>query len=441
MNQLLSPSNFVRFTVDQHEYVYFPGNSIQQLTNRTIEAYFDACEMGVVNDNILSEKADEITSALNGRLVFPVMNSDFKQNNAMLTINTTNGCNMACKYCFAPTSKSEIRSISIETIVKATNDLLKNYPQVECYTIYFFGGEPLMRKKFIKEAVDVIKGIVKRQSKKVKFIMTTNGTLLEQSIIEFLKREEFHVVLSIDGNAQHNINRVFRNGKESFSSVIAKIKLLKENNVSMHIRATFNPQMENLIDAVKFFESLDVVYDYEFTLGSNTNDVQYTRFSKDRLLSLNSEIESITNYLINKIEHGEKINCSSFSQKLAFIKNNVIRFFGCEAGRNAMIVDECGNYYPCQNMLSFIETRMGDTISGINYNLRDKYKSQLFSEYQKCTNCWARYLCGGGCQAERLMDDSNIETAVCELIKMEWLYALKAYTKLMKFGKSINVTI
>lgn len=443
MNNLLPTGSFKRFHEGQFEYVYLPGNGVLKITNVLIKQYLDACGAGSIGNYISKELADQISLTLKENIYVPEFDPNTKQNNAMLTINITNGCNMACKYCFAMTAKEKTKNITIESVAIATRDLINLYPDVMCYTIYFFGGEPLMRKEFLQEAVCIIKKIMQENSKEVKFIITTNGTLLDSHIIDFLKKESFHIVVSIDGNSQHNFNRIFRNGKETFNTVYDNIKLLKEKKVSMHLRATFNPLMNNLLDAVKFFESLEIIYDYEFTLGSNINDDQYTRFSQDKLPLISKEIEAITNYLMEKVENGENIYCSSLLQKIVFIQNRIIRHYGCEAGRNALIVDESGDYYPCQNMLSFPETKIGDINHGINKDIKNRCKSQLFSEYSKCNSCWARYLCGGGCQAERMMEEgaNSSSNAVCKIIKTEWLYALKAYTRLKIHQEKIEQNV
>ena len=46
-------------------------------------------------------------------------------------------------------------------------------------TICFFGGEPLLNFKVIKDVVNYCNEIEKTQHKKFRFSMTTNGTLID----------------------------------------------------------------------------------------------------------------------------------------------------------------------------------------------------------------------------------------------------------------------
>ena len=85
----------------------------------------------------------------------------------MLTLNITHGCNMSCKYCFASTLQDRKSVMSLSVARNAIANMLEGNPDSERYTIYFFGGEPLLHKQFVRDVVEIAKEeIIFRRNKK-----------------------------------------------------------------------------------------------------------------------------------------------------------------------------------------------------------------------------------------------------------------------------------
>jgi len=59
-------------------------------------------------------------------------------------------------------------------------------------TVGFYGGEPLLEFELIKKCVEYTKSII--EGKRVKFNMTTNGTLMSDEIMDYLFENEFNVI-------------------------------------------------------------------------------------------------------------------------------------------------------------------------------------------------------------------------------------------------------
>lgn len=131
----------------------------------------------------------------------------------------TNKCNLKCSYCYANTEmKGNILSSNIMT--KLLNILASS--SYNPILIEFHGGEPLLYWERIKK-------IVKKYHKKEKFYfgIQTNGTLLTQDVIDFIKMYSIEIGVSMDGPQKiHDRNRHYLNGKGSFYDVIRGISLL-----------------------------------------------------------------------------------------------------------------------------------------------------------------------------------------------------------------------
>jgi uncharacterized protein len=75
--------------------------------------------------------------------------------------------------------------------------------------------------------------------KEFAYTFTTNATLFTQEIIDYLKKHDISILISLDGMEEiHTTNRIFLNGKGSFARVMESIELLRKNDMPFSIRAT-----------------------------------------------------------------------------------------------------------------------------------------------------------------------------------------------------------
>jgi len=146
------------------------------------------------------------------------------------TFEVTQKCNLRCKYCiyggFYPNQRSHSnKEINFETARNAIDyifDLVKkNYRQE--IIIGFYGGEPLLNFKTVKKIVKYATEIFTNRA--VRFTMTTNGTLLSNEIINYIIRNNFRILVSLDGPKKiHDSKRIFKNGKGSYEIIINNLK-------------------------------------------------------------------------------------------------------------------------------------------------------------------------------------------------------------------------
>lgn len=98
----------------------------------------------------------------------------------------------------------------------------------------FFGGEPLINFKLIKEVVQRAKQLY---SGKILFLMTTNASLLTNDKIDFLMENDFYLTISLNGDKQeHDRMRVYSNGRGTYDDIIKKLYLIREKNIDYYIK-------------------------------------------------------------------------------------------------------------------------------------------------------------------------------------------------------------
>lgn len=154
---------------------------------------------------------------------------------------------MNCAYCY----ESDKISGNVDNL-ELKNDVDKvmahNYDIVE---IEFLGGEPLLNIDGIIFCCEYIQNNYAKV--KVKYLITTNGTVLNELILNTIKKYNMKIFVSIDGNKFiHNMNRFYKNKKGTYDDVIYNAKILKNeiNDLRIHITLTKNT-VGFLYDSVK----------------------------------------------------------------------------------------------------------------------------------------------------------------------------------------------
>lgn len=136
---------------------------------------------------------------------------------------STTTCNLSCKYCFADSgtygANSDTRFFGVDEYIYVYESALKQYGGVNA--ISFFGGEPMLNLNEIEKFVIYLH----EHYKKIPIMaISSNGTIMNDHIKEFLEKYKIHFGTSLDGPKQYNdLNRV--------SSVIDSVYDTVENTL------------------------------------------------------------------------------------------------------------------------------------------------------------------------------------------------------------------
>ena len=100
----------------------------------------------------------------------------------------------------------------------------------------------------------------KRYDKHINFTITTNGVGLTEDVIQYLNREMFNIVLSLDGRKEvHDLMRPTPGGKGSYDICIDKIKRMvqvRDKDKDYYVRGTFTNRNLDFTEDVKHFVEL-----------------------------------------------------------------------------------------------------------------------------------------------------------------------------------------
>ncbi|WP_461204551.1 thioether cross-link-forming SCIFF peptide maturase [Clostridium sp. DL1XJH146] len=354
-----------------------------------------------------------------------------------LCLNVTHDCNLRCKYCFADEGKYHgVRKVmSAEVGKKAINYVIKHSGPRKNIEIDLFGGEPLLAMDEIKEIIHYARGIEKESGKNIRFTMTTNCTLLNDELIEYLNKEMVNIVLSIDGRKEVNdAVRFNADHKGTHDIILPKIKKMvehRDNDKAHYVRGTFTR------DNLDFYKDIIYLADQGFKEIS----VEPVVLPDESNLSLREvDLEEIfENYemlyreMLKRRENGQGFNFYHFNIDLQGGPCVYKRISGCGAGHEYISVTPDGDIYPCHQFVGNKDFLMGNIYDDNTFNdelVSEFKKAHLYSK-PECRNCWARFYCSGGCQANNYNFNGDMKVPYkigCELLKKrtECAIALKS---------------
>ena len=141
-------------------------------------------------------------------------------------------CNCNCKYCYQQTIRKKLSyNYNLDAVLNTARRL---HEQIPNDPIILHGGEPLTLP--FKDIERILSYTYKLQGYAV---ITTNGTLINDSLIELFKRYRTSVTISIDGFYPLNELRCYPNNAEKCkkytSTVLKNIELLRAENIAVEL--------------------------------------------------------------------------------------------------------------------------------------------------------------------------------------------------------------
>ena len=320
-----------------------------------------------------------------------------------MCLNVAHDCNLRCSYCFASTGDfgGERKLMTAETGKKAIDYLLKYSGDRHNLEMDFFGGEPLMAFDVVKEVVDYARSKEKEYNKNFRFTITTNGMLLTDDKIDYINKEMYNVVLSLDGRKEVNDRMRFCvNGSGSYDIILPKFqKMAKERGDGQYyIRGTFTKYNKDF--------SNDVLHFYEKGFEQISIEPVVTdpklpyALTEEDLPEVYAEYEKLAKIIIEKRKNGEFFNFFHFMIDLEGGPCLYKRLSGCGSGTEYLAVTPWGDFYPCHQFVGDENFLMGNVNEGITRpEIADEFRCCNVYTKEKCKKCFARFYCSGGCMA------------------------------------------
>ena len=358
-------------------------------------------------------------------------------------LNLTDACNLRCRYCFV---KWQNNYMSYETAKTAADMLIDNAAETgaKC-DITFFGGEPLlMWDKVIKPLIAYIRN--ERESK-CGLSITTNGTLLTEEMMQYMKANRVGLLFSIDGHKElQDYNRPTAAGGSSFDLLTENVDKIVEYFPDVIFRSTIIPETcRHTWEAIQF--AIDHGYKTFFT----TPNI-FEPWSDEARAVLTEQIHKYSEYFVDCYRNGIKpIVFNTMERLMRRVKdiNSAAKLgkhrtmyyctacgkCGLGAGTSCSIAPN-GDIYTCQEMPSNAGCGSVFHVGSIYTGVDDAKRQALTDSYDplkarggNCEECKYNRICDGGCAANNYMINGDIHInaeAYCWWLQMllgeiEWI--------------------
>ena len=382
---------------------------------------------------------------------------------SQLILQITQQCNLRCSYCtYSGNYYNRVHSserMSFDIAKQALEFYFQRSVNLDHLTIGFYGGEPLLEFDLIKKCVDFCKAKIK--GKRIEYHITTNGVLLTDDIIAFLKDNEFNVMISLDGDEQaHDINRKTRTGEGTFKKIISNVKKIKRNYPEFYAnKVTFNTVLNpkvDLVGVVQFFSNRDLFFPGQVTLNvvadARLKDETLAKCEENFWLPRTYEYLKILLYLIGDLEKKDtNILFSMLEKELKRMhtslhkhteESEIMSHGGpCIPGSRRLFVTTKGELYPCERV-NEVSSRMniGSLDKGFNYHNMEYLLNGADIMKEMCHNCWNLRqckICTGTIDAEG-EELKKVIKKQCSRAKVETIFFLEMLCTLTEFGYRYN---
>lgn len=377
---------------------------------------------GNVSDEIIKEYEDTIQTSKVEKL-----------NVTTFVLNTTQECNLRCKYCsrYHGNYSSECMDVRL---MREIIDWIYRYAVAihERCVIQFHGGEPTLRWKSIREALsqfdkdDICQYLDLR--------IQTNGTNLPDELLDFCNQYDIHIGVSVDGPAEiTNIVRKFENG-EGIAEILEKnIKKIQNKSNRKNVSCLCVITQNSIGKADKIFKYILKNHIDDISILPLYND--YSCINDDRsIIPRNSEMArfsiEIIDLWVNELLEGHEICMPNFQIWVwNLLSSNSDVVFECSsccgAGETMAFIDMNGDVYPCGPFSYYEETKIGNllTLEIDEHNISKTVSAlQPFSKRNvpECDNCGIQAICKKGCIANSYLyfKDISKKDPYCEYWKI-----------------------
>ncbi len=373
---------------------------------------------GIFDPSLLEMEKSQLESLIEGleerRLIFPVGErrdlEDYLTTQKLLKVHgigilylmLTDGCNLACKYCYIerPNDRSRSptfmgQSVADKALDKFSNVLAKDLEEPQ---VILYGGEPLMNKPIAEYVIQRVAAMVAdgRLPKGTGVTLNTNGTLLDEAFLDVIDGTNVQISISLDGKQPvHDAMRPYVGGQGSFHRVMSACRLMRSRGIPFGFSITINGQ-----NIGKLKETMLWLHD---TFGSDSIgfNILVDRLPELMGMSEQAYAEAVTQELIEcfEVARTKGIYEDRIMRKVDAFVHGYPYINDCGAPGDQIVVTPDGMVGPCQAYCTsrkyFVPLEeLYDPRKHDVWNLW-RYRSPLYQK--QCYGCVALGICGGGC--------------------------------------------
>jgi uncharacterized protein len=197
----------------------------------------------------------------------------------LVVVQPTSLCNLNCTYCYVPDRKNAtlITDSMLDAIFRTT--VGSPLSKTRRFEFLWHAGEPLTAGiHFFQRAMDICEAY-KTAGETVVHSIQTNGVLINQEWIDFFKKYNFKIGVSIDGPAfLHNANRKTWGGKDTLDKALRGYRMCLENELNPAVLAVLTKDSLDYPDEILEFFVENEIWSFGFNAEEVENMHQVTSY-------------------------------------------------------------------------------------------------------------------------------------------------------------------
>lgn len=361
-----------------------------------------------------------------------IQNPMMQMNVQSITVFPTNRCNQACDYCFIYEQARRRGNLDMsEDVGYRVINWLALTSTNPTPAVHWFGGEPLVAYPLIKTLTEYGNMILQGTGRKIRWGMTSNLTLVNDEVSEFLRTNGYNVLCSLDGGKDsHNKHRVF-NGTRigSFDQALAGLKrVFKWQGPDLTtVRWTIAP--DTIKDVCK-----DSIFYYDMGITKIAHEFVYeAEWSQDDLFALESQFVELIPYMVESYKNGKTLDSKPITDGMAaYTTTERLNGKGlrCGLANGSFGVSTTGEIFKCHRFVDQMEHKLGDVFTGLDMAKCGEVNREWnvlnivppSEDEMTCTYCPAKIICNAGCLAVNWDMRKSIlkpPTSFCHITQMK----------------------
>ena len=338
-----------------------------------------------------------------------------------LTLSISEQCNLRCRYCLHGSSLPWIRShgdkaMSRSTALAAVSYFARHSGDTDQPVISFYGGEPMLQRELVEAVICEAKSHPDWPD--FRYVIDTNGTLLDDEAVAFLVAEGIHLQVSLDGpEAIHDRHRVTREGRGSHRKILAGLTRLVQHDRTAADRILFLATLAPPFDleaVLEFFADFPPFRAAGITSSPQVRinfadldgiDLGESDGGEDRTEPLPRQIAQARKRYLSACRDGQRDRLAPGLSSL--FDQDLITFYHrsrdglptkltplgcCLPGQRRLHVRADGTFQPCERVGDSLV--IGDVQRGIDLPATERlFESMVAAAGDRCRDCWAVRLC------------------------------------------------
>ncbi|RAK05180.1 radical SAM protein with 4Fe4S-binding SPASM domain [Halanaerobium saccharolyticum] len=324
--------------------------------------------------------------------------------------NINSQCNLNCKHCYSNSTAAK----KVETLnTKEAFALIDQLADFKVPVLLLSGGEPLLRP-------DLFKLIKKAKSRDLRVVLSTNGTLLTEKMVQELKSLGVsYIGISLDG--MKTVNDQFRGKKGAFNAALEGIQNCQKYDQKVGLRFTINQenyqQVDELFQLIEK-ENIPRICFYHLVYSGRGENIKEAELSdQDKKMTID-KIINWTQYFIDQGEPREILTVDNHAdgaylylktkknepEQAEYIYSQLLKSGGNRSGSAIANIDHQGDVFADQfsrfiRLGNIRENSFSEIWQDQNNEFLNKMRNRKKHLKGRCAACRFLEICNGNLRA------------------------------------------